>query len=175
MKTNEVRTIIIRGVLLILLSLYFIAVFAQKSPNLISFNANLKSQAVSIQWVLSPANNLSTVIIEKKLADNSFQPIAEFWVNFDGNTQKDFHFTDKKSTAKNSQYRLKLITASNEVQYSEIVTSSAKSSGPSSKVNEAITGKTNESVFAGFKHTDISEDLKSLLLLRLQEREENYL
>jgi hypothetical protein len=178
MKANGIRTIIIRGVLLVLLSLYFLIVFGQKSPNLVSFDANRKAENISLQWLLSPSNNLSTVVIEKKLTDNSFQPIAEFWVNFDGNKECNFQFTDKRAKKKEAQYRLRLVTDKGEVQYSEIVSSSVKSLKKET-TQIAITVNENrvagERVLPGSSKTQLTENLKSLLILRLQERDVNYL
>jgi len=178
MKANGIRTIIIRGVLLILLSLYFLIVFGQKSPNLVSFDANRKAENISLQWLLTPSNNLSTVVIEKKLSDDSFQPIAEFWVNFEGNKECDFHFTDKRVKTKNAQYRLKLVTDKGEVQYSDIVSASAKSLKQNSPASESDVDEKNtisRSAFFRFSQTQVRANLKSLLLLQLQEREVNYL
>jgi len=173
MKANGFRTIIIRGVLLILLSLYFLVVFAQKSPNLVSFDASRKAENISLQWLLAPSNNLSTVIIEKKLPDTSFREIAQFWVNFDGNTERNFHFTDKKVKTKKAQYRLKLVTDKGEVQYSDIVSSQPvspeKGAKKSSKGNSFLT--LSKSQMASIN----TDNLKSLLLLQLQEREVNIL
>jgi hypothetical protein len=167
MKANGIRTIIIRGVLLILLSLYFLIVFGQKSPNLISFNANRKANNISLQWQLAAPNNLSTVIIEKKNTDNTFQPVAEFWVNFDGNTETNFKFTDKKVSKKQEQYRLKLISDKGEIEYSELVSASAMSSTKSVRRNSfAAINKTQ---------TPQTKDLKSLLYRQLHEREVNFL
>jgi hypothetical protein len=177
MKANGIRTIIIRGVLLVLLSLYFLVVFGQKSPNLVSFDASPKAENISLQWLLSPSNNLSTVVIEKKLTDNSFHPIAEFWVNFEGNKECNFQFTDKQGKKKNAQYRLKLVSDKGEVQYSDVVSSSAKSlpKGTIQVVARDENKVVSENVLAGFKKTQLAENLKSLLILRLQEREINYL
>lgn len=167
MKTNGFRTIILRGVLLVLLSLYFLIVFGQKSTNLVSFNANRTADNVSLQWQLASSNHLSTVIIEKKIAADTFQPVAEFWVNFDGNTETNFRFTDKKITKKSMQYRLKLISDKGEVEYSELVSASSMS---------AIK-KAGGNSFTAFnrKQTTQINDFRPVLLLQLQEREVNFL
>jgi len=163
MKANGFRTIIIRGVLLIILSLYFLVVFAQKSPNLVSFDANRKAENISLNWQLAPSNNLSTIIIEKKLPDNSYRAIAQFWVNFEGNTERNFQFTDKK--VKKAQYRLKLITDKGDVQYSELVLSHKTSS----KQNSFLKLSKPQQAYVN------TDNLKSLLMLQLQEREINSL
>ena len=181
MKTNEIRIIIIRSVLLILLSLYFIVVFGQ-SPNVVSFNANRKAESISLQWVLAPSNNLSTVIIERKNADTSFQSIAEFWVNFEGNTERNFRFNDKNVKNKAAQYRLKVITANGEVQYTDIISSANETAKKVVKKTSAVTGskqisKERNLLAVNTKpSTSISVDhLKSILLVQLVERENRYL
>jgi hypothetical protein len=173
MKANGFRTIIIRGVLLIILSLYFLVVFAQKSPNLVSFDANRKAENISLNWQLAPSNNLSTIIIEKKLSDNSYRAIAQFWINFDGNTERNFQFTDKKVKTKKAQYRLKLITDKGDVQYSELVLSHGISSRNDaeqvSKENSFLKLSQPQQAYVN------TDNLKSPLLLQLQEREINIL
>ena len=165
MNANGIRTIIIRGVLLILLSLYFLIVFGQKSPNLVLFNASRKADKVSLQWQLASSNNLSTVVIEKKNTDNTFKPVAEFWVNFDGNSETNFKFTDKGTNKKQEQYRLKLISNKGEVEYSELV---------SARTSIKLPGKNSFTAIIKTQTTQ-PKDLKSLLELQLQEREVNFL
>ena len=165
MKANGIRTIIIRGVLLILLSLYFLIVFGQKSPNVVLFNANRKADNISLKWQLASSNNLSTVIIEKKNADNTFKPVAEFWVNFDGKTETNFKFTDKGTKKKKEQYRLKLINNKGEVEYSELVSASS---------SVKLPGKDSFTALDKRQATQV-KDLKTLLELHLQEKEENFL
>ncbi|MCW3118302.1 MAG: hypothetical protein JWM28_2384 [Chitinophagaceae bacterium] len=180
MKTNSIRIIMIRSLLLVLLSLYFIVVFGQSS-SLVSFNASKKAENIALQWILAPSNNLSTVIIERKTTDTTFQSIAVFWVNFDGNTERNFTYTDKKVKSKTARYRLKCITADGNVQYSSIVLAGdlasgktmAKPSGP--KVQS--DNQSEKSLFAGNTVTlsENVEHLKYLLLVQLQERENNLL
>lgn len=175
---NGIRTIIIRGVFFILLSLYFLVVFGQKSPNLVSFDVNRQAENFSLQWRLSSTNNLSTVIIEKKMADDSFQPIAEYWVNFEGNKECKFKFTDKKVKEKRVQYRLKLITDKGEVEYSDIMPPSINASAIYNRQSASVTLLNKaicENLSLDFQSSERCENLKSLLLLQLQEREVNYL
>jgi hypothetical protein len=183
MKANGTRIIIIRGLLLVLLSLYFIVVFGQ-SPNLVSFNASKKQENIALQWILTPSNNLSTIIIERKTTDSSFRSIAEFWINFDGNTERNFKYTDKKVKSKKAEYRLKCITADGKVQYSDVIlpgdTGSAKMTTKPSAVNSRNDNVIERTVFAGNSNREIAaenriEQLKYLLLLRLQEGEKNLL
>jgi hypothetical protein len=181
MKTNGTRIILIRGILLLLLSLYFIVVFGQSS-NIVFFNASRKSENIALQWVLAPSNNLSTVIIERKSIDTAFRSIAEFWVNFDGNTEHNFRYTDKKVKSKTVQYRLKCITTDGQIQYSNIVSSAdagerkitAKPAAAKIKNHNPVEKRllANSKAIASEKNI---EQLKYLLLVQLQEREKNLL
>jgi hypothetical protein len=168
MKASGFRTIVIRSVLLILLSLYFLIVFGQNSPNLVSFNANRKANNVSLQWQLAAANNVSTVVIEKKNAGNEFKSVAEFWVNFEGNNTTNFHFTDKAVNKSKGQYRLKLVSNKGDVEYSGLISEKATSSIKSS-------GKNSLTAVNKIQTATQTHDLRFLLRLHLQERESNFL
>ena len=114
---------------------------------------------------MASSNNLSTVVIEKKNTDNTFKPVAEFWVNFDGNSETNFKFTDKGTNKKQEQYRLKLINNKGEVEYSELV---------SARTSIKLPGKNSFTAIIKTQTTQ-PKDLKSLLELQLQEREVNFL
>ncbi|MES1220809.1 MAG: hypothetical protein ABUT20_35240 [Bacteroidota bacterium] len=171
-QNNGARIILIRGLLLVILSLYFMVVFGQ-SPDLVSFNASKKEENIALQWMLAPSNKLSTIIIERKTTDSSFRSIAEFWVNFDGNTERNFKYTDKKVKSKTAQYRLKCIAADGKVQYSDIVLpgdvsvqkNSTKPSATKNKKPAADTALSGKD----------ADHLKGLLLVQLIEREKNLL
>jgi len=181
MKTKGIRVILLRGLLLIILSLYFIVVFGQ-TPSLVSFNASKKAENIALQWRLTPANNLSTIIIERKTTDSTFQAIAEFWVNFDGNTETNFNYTDKKVKAKSAQYRLRCIAADGKVQISQVVSArdisiakpGTKPSAVKIKEHKAVENKLYASNTVSIPVIK-SEQQKYLLLIQLQERENNLL
>ena len=181
MKTNGLRIILIRSLLLIVLSLYFIVVFGQTS-SLVSFNVSKKAENIALQWSLAPANNLSTIIIERKTTDTTFQAIAEFWVNFDGNTERNFNYTDKKVKTKTPQYRLRCIAADGKVQVSKVVSAADISSGKSAAKPSAVKIKDRKTVDKSlFANNRVAvpvlnaDQQKYLLLLQLQERENNLL
>jgi hypothetical protein len=180
MKTNGTRIILIRGLLLVLLSLYFIVVFGQPA-SLVSFNASRKAENIALQWELTPSNNLSTVIIERKTTDTSFQSIAEFWVNFDGNTERNFSYTDKKVKSEKAQYRLKCIAADGKVQYSHIVLSAQSGRKKTTIKPSAVRISTHKpdlkSLYADSSVSPVNnvEQLRYLLLVQLQEKENNLL
>ena len=181
MKTNITRIILIRGLLLVLLSLYFIVVFGQ-SPSLVSFNASKKAENIALQWILTPSNNLSTIIIERKTTDTSFKSIAEFWINFDGNKECNFSYTDKKVKSKKAEYRLKCIAGDGKVQYSQVVLAADGTLSKTTTKPSAVKIKTRTTIekssLAGnnfILSAKNSEYLKCLLLLQLQERENNLL
>ena len=183
MKTNGIRVILLRGLLLIILSLYFIVVFGQTpTPSLVSFNASKKAENIALQWSLAPENNLSTIIIERKTTDSTFQAIAEFWINFDGNTETNFHYTDKQVKAKTAQYRLRCIAADGKVQISNVVSArdisvakpGTKPSAVKIKFHNAVENKLFVSNILSLPVIK-SEQQKYLLLLQLRERESNLL
>jgi len=181
MKTNAIRIILIRSLLLVILSLYFIVVFGQ-TPSLVSFNVSKKAENIALQWSLAPANNLSTIIIERKTTDTTFQAIAEFWVNFDGNTERNFNYTDKKVKTKTAEYRLRCIAADGKVQVSKVMSARDISVGKSVTKPSAVKIKdqksSNRNLIANNTVTvpvvNIDQQ-KYLLLLQLQERENNLL
>lgn len=180
MKTKELKVVIIRGVLLILLSLYFIVVFGQSNNDVVSFNAARNDGNIALRWQLSAANKLTTVIVEKKTQDSEFSAIAEFWVNFDGNTETKFSFTDKKVKAKIAQYRLKLISQSGDVKYSDAL--SLNKGENNSGISTPVTGEGDEpgmisnkkGILASVKQNagNNADGFKVILKLKLKEKED---
>ncbi len=140
-STKTTRVLIVRIVLFILLCLYSILVFGQSgdlqngklkngstnqpgaeaTSNLQKFSAIANGDKTNLQWSLTTGNNVSTVVIEKGKTADVFKACAEFWVNFDGNTETNFQFADKKINEDALYYRLKMIYATGKVQYSNIL------------------------------------------------------
>ena len=144
MKTKSTKTtqiLIVRIVLFILLCLYSFLVFGQSgelqndkfknvaalqsgtdaASNLQKFSAIANGDKTNLQWSLTTGNNVSTVIIEKGKTADALKACAEFWVNFDGNTETNFQFADKKIYEGAFYYRLKIIDANGKVQYSNLL------------------------------------------------------
>src|ERR1700754_156053 len=64
---------------------------------LASFNGSAADGKNKLAWLLSQENTASTVIVERSTNGNDFHQIAEFWVNMEGNTQKNFTYNDSKA------------------------------------------------------------------------------
>jgi len=140
MKTKSKQVLIVRIILFILLCLYSFLVFGQsgdfqnsKLKNstiqagadavsiLNKFSGIASAEKTKLQWSLATGNNVSTIVIEKRHTADAFQACAEFWVNFDGNTETNFQYADKKSNEGSVYYRLKIIDADGKIQYSDIL------------------------------------------------------
>ncbi len=140
-STKTTRVLIVRIVLFILLCLYSFIVFGQSvklhndklkystpiqsssnaGTNLQKFSAIANGEKANIQWTLTSGNDVSTVVIEKGETVDAFKACAEFWVNFDGNTETNFQFADKKINEDALYYRLKIIDTKGKVQFSNIL------------------------------------------------------
>ena len=138
-STKSTQILIVRIVLFILLCLYSFLVFGQSgelkndkfisntallsdaASNLQKFSVIANGEKANLQWSLTTGNNVSTVIIEKGKSTDAFKACAEFWVNFDGNTETNFQFADKKINEDALYYRLKMIDTTGKVQYSNIL------------------------------------------------------
>lgn len=140
-STKSTQILIVRIVLFILLCLYSFLVFGQSgelkndkfinntallsgtdaASNLQKFSVIANGDKTNLQWSLTTGNNVSTVVIEKGKTADVFKACAEFWVNFDGNTETNFQFADKKINEDALYYRLKMIDTTGKVQYSNIL------------------------------------------------------
>lgn len=84
---------------------------ASKSLN--DFKGVKKTNSVELIWNLIAQNDIKTVVIEKATTPNSFKSIGE-------TNNNQIHFTDNNFTT-TSYYRLKMVTTSGAVQYSNII------------------------------------------------------
>ena len=89
--------------------------------NLASFNGVAASGKTKLNWTLTEGNIASSVVLERSNNGTDFQSMAEFWVNTDGNTQRDFNYTDNKVGENVVYYRLKITSNDGKVQYSNIL------------------------------------------------------
>lgn len=147
MKTNSTLIVVIRIVAFILLCLYSLLVFGQtnytaQNRNLLSLAAKQQTPASSLvnfegadqtekirfQWTLADDNKATSVLLEKSFNGESFHYVADFWVNLDGNSAKNFRYADNKKSNKAVHYRLKITDDNGQVQYSDVLTFGSKSS-----------------------------------------------
>lgn len=145
MKTNSTLVVVIRIVAFILLCLYSLLVFGQTdytaqnknflsiaakqhitASNLIAFEGIDQTERIRFQWTLSDDNKANSVLLEKSFNGESFHYVADFWVNLDGNTTKNFRYSDSKKGSKAVHYRLKITDANGQVQYSDVLSFSGK-------------------------------------------------
>ena len=136
MKTNSTLVVLIRILAFILLCLYSLLVFGQDHtpPNktmfsvaslhqasesaLVSFEGNDMNEKIRLQWTLTEGNKANSVLVEKSHSGDSYQYVVDFWVNLDGNSTKNFRYSDSKKGSGPVYYRLKITDASGKVQYS---------------------------------------------------------
>lgn len=90
------------------------------APSLLSFSGVAANQQTQLQWELSADNNVSSITLEKGVSPQSFSPVIEFWVNMEGNTQREFKYTDKQVTDI-AYYRLVIRHADGKVKYSNVL------------------------------------------------------
>ncbi|MDP4261935.1 MAG: T9SS type A sorting domain-containing protein [Bacteroidota bacterium] len=89
--------------------------------NLSSFSGVAADSKAKLKWTLTGGNTANNIVLEKSNTGNTFQEIAEFWVNLNGNTQKDFSYADDKGTDGPVYYRLKITSSDGKIQYSNIL------------------------------------------------------
>src|SRR5688572_17409533 len=140
MKTNSTLVVLIRILAFILLCLYSLLVFGQQDQNLqikpsfavasaqqvsepalVSFQGNDTDDKIRLQWTLAEDNKASSVLVEKSYTGDNYQYVADFWVNLDANTTKNFKYTDVKKGNKTVYYRLKITGDDGQIQYSRVI------------------------------------------------------
>lgn len=89
--------------------------------NLESFNGVEQDEAIKLNWSLTDANTATEVSLEKSENGHSFSEIARYWVNMEGNRQKDFIYSDRQTAGSTSTYRLKITDASGKTGYSNLL------------------------------------------------------
>ena len=89
--------------------------------NLSTFSGSVADGTAKLKWALTEGNAANSVTLEKSNTGTAFQPVAEFWVNADGNTQRDFNYTDNKGAEGTVYYRLKITGKDGKIQYSNIL------------------------------------------------------
>lgn len=90
-------------------------------PNLASFNGVAAGGKNKLAWTLTENNTAGSVVLERSNNGIDFQSVVEFWVNTDGNTQKDFSYSDSKVGENIVYYRLQITGKDGRIQYSNII------------------------------------------------------
>jgi hypothetical protein len=89
------------------------------APSLVSFNGVSKEQQVALQWQLSAHNGLREVMIERSENAKVFATVGKVAAEMDA--VGHYNFTDNSPTRGNLYYRLKLISVTGSVQYSNVL------------------------------------------------------
>lgn len=138
MKTNSTLIVVIRIVAFILLCLYSILVFGQaentstsRALPLQKFSAVVNENNIKLNWTLVPKNEASTIVIEKGYSADQFKPLAEYWVNMEGNYATEYKWSDVIKGKKTIYYRLKITEANGHITYSNILHFDGQKSGDS--------------------------------------------
>jgi hypothetical protein len=142
--TNGFRSFIIKTILLILFSLYFLFVFSQiahasdslprpnavrqmneaKSsslPRLLSFEGISSNKQVKLTWTFETTEGLDECIVERADKSGEFKPIAYFFMTEDIHIP-NLHFTDNVSKRNTYSYRLRLTGKQGDSQYTKKLT-----------------------------------------------------
>ncbi len=152
--------------------------------NLQNFNGSSKGDKTSLQWLLTAGNNVASVVLEKALTANAFEPVASFSPNADGQMQREFNYVDngsKGGVQASAYYRLKIIGADGRVQYSNVLYFKGQKSDAlsfavyPSTVNSAVTAQvySTQQESASFEVYDYSGRVVYRQALQLQEGQNN--
>lgn len=89
--------------------------------NLAAFSGTATDSKANLAWTLTPGNTANNIVLEKSNTGKDFQTVAEFWVNVDGSSERNFKYTDNRSASAQTYYRLKITGSDGRIQYSNIL------------------------------------------------------
>lgn len=142
--TNGFRSFIIKTILLILFSLYFLFVFSQIAhasdslphsnaviqsnsstvsslPKLLNFEGISSNKQVKLNWTFETTEGLDECVVERADKSGEFKPIAYFLMTEDIHIP-NLHFTDHVSKGNTYYYRLRLTGKQGDSQYTKKLT-----------------------------------------------------
>jgi|GEM_PF-661178 len=88
--------------------------------NLASFSGSAANNGKNLKWTLTEGNDAATIVLEKSLTGSSFLYFNEFQ-NVAGTSQKEFSYIDNNDANGLAYYRLKIITKTGKIEYSNIL------------------------------------------------------
>jgi len=88
---------------------------------LLAFQGLEKKGLVALQWKIEKDNHLKVVMIEKGSTYSLFSPIAEISMIGGRSQQINYSFQDNESIQGNVFYRLKMISVTGEIKYSNVL------------------------------------------------------
>jgi hypothetical protein len=113
-------------------------------PALVTFTGLEKSKKVDLQWTLDKDNTLSKIVVEKGSSPSQFNAIGEVWMG-NANGKTNFNYTDITGISNVAYYRLKMVSVSGNVTYSNMLTFRSADDGSQSfkvypsVVNSSVT------------------------------------
>jgi hypothetical protein len=127
------------------------------TPALSRFTGVEKDKKVALKWNMTSEHSITKVIIEKGNTATSFKAIGEVWMNIEAG-KTTFNYTDATGINSVAYYRLKMVQADGNVQYSNILTFRTAEAGAQqfkvypSVVNSSVSvnlrsGKTGAATF----------------------------
>jgi len=152
MKTNGLRALIYKGILLILLSLYFLLVFGESAsaplnrdfgaslrasiplPKLLSFEGVVSNKQVKLNWQFETTEGLDECIVERADKSGEFKPVAYFFITEDIHIP-NLHFTDNVTKNRTYYYRLKITGKDGDKQYTKTLTFQMKKQDQKQSLN----------------------------------------
>lgn len=91
------------------------------TPGLSRFTGVEKDKKVELKWNMSSEHSITKVIVEKGNTATSFKAIGEVWMNNEAG-KTAFNYTDATGINAVAYYRLKMVQADGNIQYSSILT-----------------------------------------------------
>jgi len=95
------------------------SILLAKSP-LSGFTGVKKDKKVELSWNLESNNSIKSVMVEKATTANNFSSIGEVWTNTEANVNH-YAFNDNNAANGVVYYRLKMVSANGEAQYSNVL------------------------------------------------------
>lgn len=121
MKSNGTRTFVLRAILFVLLSLYFLVVFAQTGyrllPNrtLLNFSAAGKLNGEELKGTLSASNTYDKIVIERGSSSSNLAQIGELPITNGGTGLFPFTFFDNGPNSGINYYRIRLVNTQQHI------------------------------------------------------------
>lgn len=98
------------------------------SNALLAFRGTESNRKVSLNWDLRSEHMIKTITVEKSNNAKDFRSIGEYWLT-EAVAQNGFRMTDNELLTSASYYRLRMVAANGQVQYSNVLSFRSAASG----------------------------------------------
>lgn len=98
------------------------------SNALLAFRGTENNRKVSLNWDLQSEHMIKTITVEKSNNAKDFRSIGEYWLT-EAVAQNGFRMTDNELLTSASYYRLRMVAANGQVQYSNVLCFRSAASG----------------------------------------------